>query len=224
MQQFRLIVSAVTLGALFLSSSVCAKKDDFPEITEDGLHRVQDSKMALVYAEPEADLSIYEHVILLDAHVAFKKNWARDQRTKSAQPLRINSKDIENIKNSLAEQFNEVFRETLEEGGYTLTDTPAENALLIRPAIINLDVNAPDTPSAGRSYSFTSSAGEMTLYLELYDSVTGDLIAKSLDRRMDNAHNGFYTWTNSVSNRQAAQRILKGWANILLTALDEARK
>ena len=32
--------------------------------------------------------------------------------------------------------------------------------------------------------TFTSSAGEMTLYLELYDSVTGDLLAKALDRRV----------------------------------------
>ena len=224
MQQFRLNIMALSLSALFLSTSAFAKKDDFPEVTEDGLPRVHASTLTLVYAEPEADLSIYDQVILLDAHVAFKKNWARDQRTKSAQPLRINSKDMEKIQTTLAPAFNEVFRQTLEDGGYTVTDTAAENALLIRPAIINLDVNAPDTPSAGRSYSFTSSAGEMTLYLELYDSVTGDLIAKSLDRRMDNAHNGFYTWTNSVTNRQAAQRILNGWAKILLNALDEARE
>ncbi len=65
----------------------------------------------------------------------------------------------------------------------------------------------------------------MTLYLELYDSVTGDLIAKALDRKADNAHNqGFYTWANSVTNKAAADRILKGWANILLTGLNEAHE
>jgi len=69
--------------------------------------------------------------------------------------------------------------------------------LLARPAIINLDVNAPDTPRAGRTRTYAESAGEMTLYIELYDSVT---------------------------NKKAAEKILKGWASILLEALDEARQ
>jgi hypothetical protein len=58
--------------------------------------------------------------------------------------------------------------------------------------------------------------------VELYDSVTGDLIAKAADRKQDHDQN-FYTWTNSVTNKAAADRILKGWANILLQALNEAK-
>jgi hypothetical protein len=95
--------------------------------------------------------------------------------------------------------------------------------MIIRPAIINLDVNAPDTLRAGRGNTYTASAGEMTLYIELYDSVTGDIIAKALDRKMDRANAGFYTWTNSVTNRAAALRILRGWAKILVSALNEAK-
>ncbi len=95
--------------------------------------------------------------------------------------------------------------------------------MIVRPAIINLDVNAPDTPQAGRSNTYTASAGEMTLYIELYDSVTGDIIAKALDRQIDRANAGFYTWTNSVTNRAAALRILRGWAKILVNALNEAK-
>jgi hypothetical protein len=64
----------------------------------------------------------------------------------------------------------------------------------------------------------------MMLYIELYDSVTGDLIAKALDRRVDNSRAGFYTWSNSVTNRVAAEKILKGWAEILQDALNEAKK
>ena len=63
----------------------------------------------------------------------------------------------------------------------------------------------------------------MTLYVELYDSVTGDLIAKAMDRKADRSNDGFYTWTNRATNTAAADRILKGWAKILVDALDEAR-
>ena len=214
-----LAVSLLTAPSLF------AKSQELPEVTEDGLHRVPDSKMAIVYAEPGAELTEYKRVRLLEAEVAFKKNWARDQRNRSADKLRITSTDIDRIKNSLSAEFQTVFRQTLEEGGYEVVDENAEDVLLVRPAIINLDVNAPDTPRAGRSKTYTTSAGEMTLYIELYDSITGDLIAKALDRRIDNpSRSGHYTWTNSVTNKAAANRILKGWATILLDALNEARQ
>jgi len=216
----------ITLATVLLAAAgtAIAKQEELPEVTEDGLHRVPDSKMAIVYAEPGADLAQYKRIKLMDAYVAFKKNWARDQRSNSADKLRISSRDVEKIKNNLAKEFQEVFRKTLEDGGYEVVDESAEDVLLIRPAIINLDVNAPDTMRAGRSTSFTSSAGEMTLYIEIYDSVTGDLIAKALDRKADTARQGFYTWTNSVTNATAAKRILKGWAEILLDALNEAKQ
>jgi hypothetical protein len=96
--------------------------------------------------------------------------------------------------------------------------------LLIRPAIINLYPNAPDTLRAGNSMTYVASAGEMTLYIELYDSVSGALLAKALDRKADRTSGDLYTWSNSVTNKQASKRILKGWATILLDALNEAKQ
>ncbi len=221
----KLLIATSLLVSLLFTSAVFAKTQELPEVTEDGLHRVPDSKMAIVYAEPGANLAQYTRVKLLETAVAFKKNWARNQRRNSVDPLRITPNDIEKIKNSLAREFHEVFRKTLEEGGYEVVDEIGEDVLLVRPAIINLDVNAPDTPRAGMSRTYTTSAGEMTLYIELYDSVTSDLLAKALDRRVDNANrSGFYTWSSSVTNRAAANRILKGWATILLDALNEAKQ
>jgi hypothetical protein len=214
------LILAIVLFAA--TSSAIAGQDELPEVTMEGLHRVPDSKLAIVYAEPNADLARYNRILLLDAYVAFRKNWERDQRSNSANPLRVTSKDIEDIKNRLSGEFQSVFRTTLEEGGYQLANEPGEDVLLIRPAIINLDINAPDTPQAGRTKTYASTAGEMTLYIELYDSATGDMIAKALDRRVDNQ--AFYTWSNSVTNKRAADKILQGWASILVEALDEARR
>lgn len=211
----------VALVFLALATGAYANKDELPEVTEDGLHRVHGSKLAIVYAEPGASLADYNRVLLLEPYIAFRKNWERDQRAQSVN--RISPKDVEKIKNALSEEFDKVFRTTLTEGGYPVVDEAGDDVLLIRPAIINLDVNAPDTPSAGRSRTYASSAGEMTLYVEVYDSTTGDLMAKALDRQTDNANNAFYTWSNSVTNKAAADRILKGWAKILLNALNEAK-
>ena len=80
----------------------------------DGLHLVPDSKLAIVYAKPGADLSPYNRIQLLDAYVAFKKNWERDQRSGSASTFRVSSRDVEKIKNSLSEEFQTVFKDALE--------------------------------------------------------------------------------------------------------------
>lgn len=115
----------------------------------------------------------------------------------------------------------EVFTEELVEGGYELTDEAGGDVLLVRPAIVNLDITAPDVSSPGRSYQFSESAGEMTLYLELYDSETSAIIAKAMDRKRDRER-GYMQWQTRVTNTQAAKRIMKSWASTLREALDEA--
>ncbi|MDH3789038.1 MAG: hypothetical protein OES53_10805, partial [Xanthomonadales bacterium] len=118
-----------SLLLLLATSVVLAKTQKLPEVSEDGLHLLPDSKMAIVYAEPGADLAQYQRVRLLDAYVAFKKNWARNQRSNSAIPLRVTSADMEKIKKTLAEEFDGVFREALEKGGYKVVDENADDVL-----------------------------------------------------------------------------------------------
>jgi hypothetical protein len=210
---------------LFLALSLCLSlslqaSDDLPEITEDGLQRMQDTDLALVYADPEADLGVYHRIKLLDPGIAFKKNWQRNQNRSDA--FKVRAKDMEKIKSGLSQQFRKVFTEELTEGGYELTDETGPDVLLVRPAIVNLDITAPDTNHATRIYQYSESAGEMTLYVELYDSETSALIAKAMDRKRDREQ-GYLEWRNRVSNTQAAKRILRSWAKTLREALDEAR-
>lgn len=207
------------IAALTLAASLHAA-DEFPDITEDGLHKLKDTELALVYAQPGADISGYSKVMLMDASVSFKKNWQRDQNR--GYPHKVTAKDMDRIRTELAGLFREVFVEELTEGGYELTEEAGEDVLLVRPAIINLDVVAPDTRTPGRTFQYAESAGEMTLYLELYDSVTGDIIAKALDRQRDR-RSGYFEWQTRVTNTAAAKRILKSWAETLRQGLDEAR-
>lgn len=224
MNAFRFFGPMLLAGCFAVAGNAFAQQTELPQVTVEGLHLVPDSKLAIVYADPEADLAPYNEIQLLETYVAFKKNWARNQRRSSVSRLHPNERDMEQIKTRLAEEFRAVFTDVLEQGGYPVVDEAGEDVLLIRPAIINLDATAPDIPQAGMSRSYVASAGEMTLYLEVYDSITGDLMAKALDRKIDNQNSGFYTWSNSVTNKVAADRILKGWAKILLDALNEAKQ
>ena len=94
--------------------------------------------------------------------------------------------------------------------------------MTIIPSIVDLDVVAPDTRSPGITTTYTEQAGRMTLKLEIYDSQTGDLIAKMSDRQ-ESPRRGYMQWTNSVTNTAEARRMLKKWAKALRVRLDEAR-
>lgn len=215
-----LMIPLIILLGLVISSPVAAKKDDPPEVTEDGLHLVKDSNLALVYAVPGADLNGYRRIWLVEPHIAFKKNWQRDQNR--SKGIKVTDKDMEKIRTRLASEFTSVFAEVLQENdGYELAEERADDVLIVRPAIINLDVNAPDVVSPGRSRTFADSFGEMTLYVEAYDAQTNALIAKALDRQVDR-DKGFATWQSSVSNAQAARRILRDWAQSMRDGLEEA--
>jgi hypothetical protein len=206
--------------SLLTFSQLSTAQEDSVATTIEGLQLIDDTQLALVYAEPDIDLGQYQRIYLDAVHVAFKKNWKRDKNRSNS--IKITNNDMARIKSDLATLFHEVFSETLQEGGYELTTERADDVLLVLPAIINLDIAAPDIKSANRSHTFAESAGEMTLYMELHDSVTGDLIAKALDRQLDR-RTGFFQWQSQVSNRAAAKRIMQVWANVLKEGLDDAR-
>jgi hypothetical protein len=210
---------AVSLLLGFVTSFSALAEQEFPDITEEGLHKLKDTKLAVVYAKPGVNLGVYNRVWLLDATVAFKKNWQRSQNRSYSH--KINAKDMERIQLGVAELFNEVFTEKLTAGGYELVTESAEDVLLVRPAIVNLNVLAPDVSSTSRSYQMTRSAGEMSLFVELYDSVTLDLLGKALDRMMDRESMSLQ-WQTGGANRVAAKKILNTWADTLVAALDNA--
>ena len=213
---FRLVILVTLLSICSYSSA----QENTTNATIDGLELIDDTRLALVYAQPYANLGQYNKIYLDNAYIAFKKNWQRNQNRSQAH--KVSSDDMSRIKSELSSLFREVFSKTLIEGGYELVTERDNDVLLVRPSIINLDITAADTNSANRTQSFSETAGEMTLYLELYDSVTDDLIAKALDRQMDR-RTGFFQWQNHVTNRAAANRILQVWANVLKEGLDDAR-
>jgi hypothetical protein len=130
--------------------------------------------------------------------------------------------DVDRIRSTLAGMTRDTFAAVLGAGGYTVVQQPGEGVLEVRPDIVNLFVNAPDAMNASRSRSYVVDAGEMTLALELRDSVTGTLLARARDRRRG-TEIGRMTWANSVFNRQEADRALEAWARQLKGALDAAR-
>ncbi len=112
------------------------------------------------------------------------------------------------IKKELAAEFMKVFTRQLKAGGYAVVDTAAPDVLILRPAIINLRVTAPDLMTPGINMTVVRSAGSATLYLELWDSMTDKILARVMDSQADQGDGRQVA--NSVSNMAAADFILRG--------------
>jgi hypothetical protein len=204
-----------------MTVNVLAAERSAPEVTVDGLHLVDGTEMALVYAKPEVDLSQYDRFYVVEPRVAFEKNWLKDQNAIPNQHVR--REDMQRIKSELAALFTEVFKQELQNnGGYKLADAPDEDVLVILPAIIDLDVIFPDVPGTRNQRSLIASVGSMMLYMELIDSITGDKMVKAVDIKYDRTpvRTGIRT---AVRNKAAAKDMLGEWAELLRLALDEAR-
>jgi len=215
-----LISSLLILGIVATPVTVLAESEP-PQVSLEGLELVEKDRRGELYADPGIDWSVYDKIQLDKATVAFRKRWQRDQNR--SQPFKVKDSDVEKIKTNLSELFDVVFTEELTtNGGYEIVEESADNVMRITPRIVDLDVYAPDTQTSGINRSFTESAGRMTLKLEIYDSVTGDLIVTASDRR-ESPRRGYMQWTTSVSNNAEARRMLQRWATGLRERLDKAR-
>lgn len=219
-----------TLAAL-VSAPVFAEETPWPEVTPDGLHRVTFSELSVVYLAPGAELGAYDRIRLLDPLVRFRRNWegkeAAMAETRSAD---VSPETAQIIRERMARELRKVFTAKLESAGYDVVDENARDVLLFRPAIINLKVAVPENAGTADAETAILSAGEMTLFLEAFDSVSGELLGKGMDIRVARENNALtsdflYIWgaAETEKNRALLDVAFTKWADALIEALDMAR-
>ena len=216
----RFLMSPMALSALFLLG--CATNPP-PETTHDGLVRKVDAATDYVYVKPGVDAREYKNLALEECDVAFRKNWLRDQNAYRRSPSqRVKQEDMDAIRSKLGELCTEEFISVLtREPSYELiaNESAGEATLLLKPHIIDLDVAAPDVKSPSMTRTYTTESGEMTLFLEIADAVTGETLFRIVDRRR-NLNAMRLQWSNSVTNAADARRVLNAWGEQFRQGLD----
>ena len=225
MSNASVLAAALACLAMAITLTTVYAKEELPEVSKDGLHLLKKTKVRIAYAKPGVTLDKYTKVKILDCFVQFREDWEHDYNLgEVGLSGRVTDKDVARIKQLLAEEFEKVFTEQLTEAGHEVVDAVGPEVLLLRPAIINLDVTAPDLSmhQAGLQTTVVASAGQMTLYMELYDSATSELLARVIDPRADPG--GMAMRANRVTNRAAADRILRRWADLLADHLGDVQE
>ncbi len=218
----QVVLVALGLGAATASWPAFAAQDGPPQVSKDGLQLTKQTGTRLVYKRPGATFSQYKRVAILDCAVEFSKDWLKNYNSSQVDPARrIGQNDLDRARASLSAQFKKIFTDELaNKGGYQVSANAAPDVIVLRPALINIQVSAPDLMAPGRGSTFVQESGQMTLYLELWDSSTNTILARVLDAR--SSSDSFGQRATSVSNMAAAQQILQSWATELRKRLDIA--
>lgn len=220
MNTIRFVLTALLASTLAVAPAFAQTKADFEEaMSYDGLKKIEVKGLDLAFARPGATLAAYKKVIVEPVEVAFHKDW---DPTRTGSRLKLSATERENIRSGVAKIVHEEFVKVLQaKGNYKVVNEAGPDVLRVKPKVLNLFVNAPDASNVGRSQTYTVSAGEMTLFMELYNSETGAVLARVVDRR-EARNTGMMTLSSSVVNAGEAQAIASTWARILRDALDRA--
>jgi Protein of unknown function (DUF3313) len=193
-----------------------------PPTTWDGLVQVKSKRLDLVYLQPGADFRAYTKVLIEPTEVAFAKDWQRDyNRSTRALSSRVSDKEAQATISEAVKAADMIFANAWTKGGYAVVSTPGPDVMRVKTGVVNIWVNAPDRPTAGRSYSFSSEAGRATLFVEARDSTTGALLGRAVDQRI--VGDTMTAWRTSVSNRGDFRDQVEQWANISVRGMTELK-
>lgn len=192
------------------------------QASHDGLVPAASRSMDQLFLKPGIQFGGYERLKVDLTEIAFRADW---QPERHSVLYRMAPPDRERIKERMARAFDESFAaELTRDGSYAMADAAGEDVLGVRASLLDLYINAPDTHNfPGRVTQYTEDTGSMTLVLELYDSITGEILARAVDK--DRGYDrGWLQRTDAVWNQAEAQRTFRRWAAALRQALDEARR
>ena len=221
MKTKRLIPIAALLAAALSFGPVNAQtaKDLEDAMGAEGLKPVKSKELDMVYARPGATLAGYKKVMLDPVDVSFSKNW---DPTRTGSNLKLGAAERENIRTGVAKITQDQFAKLLQaNNGYPVVTEAGPDVLRAKVRVLNLYVNAPDAGAPGRTRTYTMSAGEATLFLELFDSETGQILARVIDRR-ESRSNNMMMLSGSVANTAEAEALAAQWARVLRKAMDKA--
>ena len=200
----------MTIFAVLFSLVAYAEKDPWPETTADGLKRIYMPDFAVAYVKPGANPKHYSQLIIQKPVVRFMKDkegdekWATDNLSGLPAP-----EEILRVRTAISEKFNEILTKKMVAAGYDLVDKPAEGVLLLRPALINLQLIS----------SETQGTGKVTLYLEMFNSVTGERLSEGWDMKQSHVtDNGLADWAKKA-NWDMAIKDFDEWAETMANGL-----
>jgi hypothetical protein len=228
MQDFKktktLLAAAATAALLAACSTTAPTIQTGPdaEVTFDGLNRVDNSQADVAWARPDFDISQYTKIMLVGAGVQYREadNMGRTTTERSrGGPFYLDADRRARFEALVADVFTE---ELAQIQNFEIVEEPGPDVLTVRGALLDVVSFVPDMQNqAGRFNIILASVGEVTLVLELRDSQSGTVLARSVDRRAAQRAGGTQGFdANRVTVEAEVRRLMRFWARRLREGLD----
>ncbi len=215
----KLVLFAATVLVIGCSTEPTIQSGPDAETTFDGLVRIDHSRFAAAWIDPDIDLTQYDKILPGGAAFEFRSV----QKMSATQARRSNEREFwisDSNKQRLIDTVSEVFSEELQQSEhFTITDEPGPDTLVITGALHDIVSRVPPE-DVGRSEIWLRSVGEATLIIELRDSLSNEVIYRAVERRSAESPGGTMIRANTATTWAEVRRWARRWAVRLREGLD----
>ena len=183
----RLFSSLTATANLLLASLLTGCATTTPTInlesqrTDDGLYEVIGIDADEALARPGANMPQYSKIFLQSIEVEFRSGgeaaWSQFAR-RSSGPYEVTEELAEEYRAIAVQEITEEFGESAH---FTLAEQPGAGVLSVKVRLADVTSYIPPEQS-GRNSMYLNELGEALLVMELRDSITQDVIARTTDR------------------------------------------
>ena len=229
--KFALLLLSLPVVVIGCSSNPAVQTGPDAEMTFDGLTRIDNSDADLAWIRADIDLSHYQKIIIEAAGVEFRPVTGPISGSPAATRPESGSSATSSVptqgefalsddqKARFIKTIGDAFVDELSKSErFELVDDPGPDVLLIRGALLDVVSRVPPTTS-GRSRIFIDSVGEVTLVLEVRDSVTNAILARVIDRQAARRPSQLVE-VNSVTTWSEVSKLAYRWAKRLRVGLE----
>jgi len=182
------------------------------EVTGNGLYRVDRSIMRAAWVRPDLDLSRYTRIFFLPTVVQFREMPARHISRKLESRTEFPVSDL--MKARLREQFGESFYEAIsDDRSYELSNELGRDVLMVQGFLTDVISGIPPD-IAGSKIATVRWALEANVIMELRDSMSNEVLARTLDRERIGP-------TDARLVLALTPRIAQAWSRLLVRRLRE---
>lgn len=209
--------------AVLLTISGCAEQ---PVVTSDGLVSEHSGKFDELYLRPNGDLLAYRRVLVEPVPVKFRNDYLSRQHGYNAllaQPLHKPYQDPEAIAQDMSALMQARLVDAFRAANYQVVDERGPGVLRISARIDELYINAPDEMSSTVRATFNRDTGQGTFSLEAADSVTGNVLARIINRKIVREV-ARANLANDTTNRFWLETAFQRWAKDVATEFGAARR
>lgn len=156
---------------------------DAAEVSGDGLLQLESSPFQVAWLRPGASLEAYDKVWLLYTGIEYRSPpiFVRDViPNREMDNFALSEGLTRRLEKAIAEIF---LVELMQPGEWEPAEGVGPGVLVVRTSLVDLVVHAPLEALGADIYRWLDSAGEVTVVIQLFDSETGQILARVADRR-----------------------------------------